>query len=136
MLCCGLLPVFTFSADMLFDFDEDIVKRFTNELCPNLAYELHKLTGWTIAMVSSSPKGSIDYMAHVFVINSDGNAVDIVGLRSIEDLKDEWYFAYYFHRFWDLKEFEREMIGWDLSVRFDKDRVAKQYAKQIVELLR
>lgn len=115
--------------------DEEIEDYFTHGQCPALAYELHKLTGWTIAMISDKPVGSPDYMAHVFVINSDGMAIDIKGERSIEDIKDEWYFCSHIHRFWNLAEFEYEMLDWDLRIKFNKDSKAKEWAKIIVEHL-
>ena len=121
--------------DIVFDFPEEIEDRFTTGQCPALAYEIHLLTGWTIAMISDKPAGSPDYMAHVFIIDSDGKAIDVKGRRNIEEVKNDWYFCVHLHRFWGLKEFEYEMLDWDLKVRFNKDPVAKEYAKIIVGML-
>jgi hypothetical protein len=120
---------------MEFTDDEDVITYFTEGQCPALAYEIHKLTGWTIAMVSDYPAGSPWYMGHVFVIDSDGMAIDIKGKRSIEDVQNEWYFCGHLHRFWDMKEFEYEMLEWDLKPKFDRDKKAKLWAKEIVDLL-
>jgi hypothetical protein len=128
--------LFTFSDEAIdFDADEDDISYFTLGACPNLAYQIHKLTGWTLAMASSSPAGSPDYMGHVFVIDSDGMAIDIEGKRSLNKLLAVWGFAY-LHRFWDLKEFEYEMQEWDLPTRLDRNPRAKEWAKKIVETLR
>lgn len=123
------------SEPLLFDFCEDIQYYFTHGQCPALAYEIHKLKGWTLAMLSSEPVGSPDYMGHVFVIDSDAYAIDIKGRRSLEDIKDEWWFAHHLHRFNSLKEFEYEMLDWELKPKFNKDKQAKLYAARIIELL-
>jgi hypothetical protein len=129
--------LFTFSDEALsFEADEDTVDYFTLGACPNLAYEIHKLTGWTIALFSSSPAGSPEYLGHVFTIDSNGMAVDITGRRTIQNLQDQWWFANYLHRFWNLKEFEHEMLDWELSKRIGKDPRAKEWAHKIVEHLR
>lgn len=129
--------MYTFSDEALsFEADEDDIDYFTLGACPNLAYEIHKLTGWTLALFSSSPVGSPDYLGHVFVIDSNGMAIDITGRRSIKDLQDQWWFAEYLHRFWDLKEFEYEMLGWELDKRIGKDLRAKEWARKIVDYLR
>lgn len=120
---------------MNFTDDEDVIAYFTEGQCPALAYELHALKGWTIAMVSDQPAGSDDYIAHVFVIDSDGMAVDIKGRRSIDEVKEEWYFAHHLHRFFSIQEFKVEMREWDCSPRFDRDPEAKLWASKIVELL-
>lgn len=125
----------TESQEIVFTDDEDIIAYFTEGQCPALAYEVHMLTGWTIAMVSDQPVGSPDYLAHVFIINSEGMAIDIKGLRTLEDIKDEWSFCTYVHRFWDLKEFAYEMLEWDLRPRFDQDLKAKLWAVKIVDIL-
>jgi len=121
---------------LTFTDDEDVIAYFTEGQCPALAYEIHKLTGWTIAMISDNPAGSPDYMAHVFVMDSDAMAIDIRGRRSLDVMKDEWYFCAHVHRFFDLKEFEYEMRDWDLRPQFDRDRHAQLWAKQIVDMLR
>jgi hypothetical protein len=128
--------LFTFSLDeMTFTDDEDAIDYFTTGACQSLAYEIHKLTGWTLAMLSSSPAGSPDYYAHVFVIDSEGMVIDIAGRRKLEDVRNEWPICSYLHRFWDLKEFEYEMHGWELTIRFDRNKRAKVWARTIVDLL-
>lgn len=129
--------LFTLFSEDVVDFgaDEDDIQYFTQGACMHLAYEIHMLTGWTIAMVSSSPAGSPDYLGHIFIIDSDGMAIDIRGRRPIEDLKDEWWFANFLHRFWDLKEFHYEMQDWCLDRRIGRDPRAKEWAKRIIELL-
>ncbi len=123
------------TSPLYFDFEEDVQEYFLSGQCPALAYELHKLTGWSIGMLSNYPVGSPDYLAHIFVFDSEGNAIDIKGRRSLNEIQDEWSFCGYTHRFWDLKEFEYEMLGWFLDTKFDKDSKAKQYAKKIVDII-
>jgi hypothetical protein len=125
----------TFSDEPLsFEADEDDVDYFTLGACPNLAYEIHKLTGWTLAMASSSPVGSPDYMGHVFVIDSNGMAIDIEGRRPLDKLLAAWGFAY-LHRFWSLKEFEYEMQEWDLVTKLNRNPRAKEWARKIMDIL-
>lgn len=125
-----------FSDEILrFTDDEDVIDYFSLGQCPALAYEIHKLTDWTIAMLSDHPVGNPDYMAHIFIIDSSGFAIDIKGRRTLEEVKSEWYFCHNLHRFWNLKEFEYEMLEWDLDTRFDKDAEAKCWAKIIVDML-
>lgn len=127
----------TIFSDEIIEFtdDEDVIHYFTRGQCPALAFELHKLTDWSIVMVSDRPAGSPDYFAHVFVMDSNAMAIDIKGRRTFEDLKEEWYFCDYTHRFFSLKEFEYEMLDWDLATRFDRDKKAKYWAKYIVDIL-
>lgn len=118
-----------------FGADEETIAYFTEGQCHALAYELHKLTEWTIALLSDEPVGSPDYMGHVFIIDSDGMAIDIKGKRTLEEIKDEWIFCDKIHRFFTVKDFEYEMLDWDMPTRFDKDKSAKMWAKYIVDLL-
>jgi hypothetical protein len=118
-----------------FTDDKDVQSYFLEGQCPALAYEIHKLTGLTIAMLSDEPVGSPDYLAHVFIMDSNGLVIDIKGRRTLQDVRNEWYFCKYLHRFWNLKDFEYEMLDWDLTTRFDKDLKAKKWAKIIVDIL-
>lgn len=121
---------------LIFDIPEDVQNYFLEGQCPALAWELHKLTNWTIAMLSSNPVGSPDYLGHIFVIDSEGMAIDIKGRRALEVVKDDWYFAGHLYRFWNIKEFEYEMQGWYMTTRFDRDKKAKMWASHIVNLLK
>lgn len=122
--------------EMSFTDDESVISYFTEGQCGALAYEIHILTGWTIALLSDGPVGSPNYMGHLFVIDSDAYAIDIKGRRQLADVQDEWYFCSYLHRFWDLKEFEYEMLEWEMLPRFDRDREAKYWAQEIVDMLK
>lgn len=123
------------STDIDFEADRETQAYFTEGQCHALAYEVHKLTGWTIAMLSDLPVGSPDYMGHIFNIDSDGMAIDIKGRRSLETLKEEWYFCQHVHRFFAVKDFEYEMLDWDMHPKFDKDKHAKEWAKYIVDII-
>ena len=120
---------------IVFTDDADTISYFTEGQCGALAYEIHVLTGFSIGLISSLPVGSEDYMGHLFVFNSDGMAIDIEGVRTLDELKDDWYFCPYVHRFFSLAEFEYEMLDWDMPFSFYKDKDAKRWAKYIVDLL-
>jgi hypothetical protein len=119
----------------MFTTDLDIIHYFSQSQCYALAYELHKLTGWSLVLISSEPAGSPDYSGHVFVVDSDGFAIDIKGKRTIEEVRSEWYFCTYTHRFFTLKEYIKEIQGWSSFVAYNKDREAKKWAKHIVKIL-
>ncbi len=118
-----------------FTDDEEVLHYFLEGQCHALAYELHKLTGWSLVLLSSSPVGSPDYMGHMFVMDSDAYVIDIRGRRQLQEVQEEWYFCSHLHRFFSLKEFEEEMLGWDYLTRFDKDKEAKFWAREIVDIL-
>lgn len=118
-----------------FDFDGDIVSYFTEGQCMALGYELHLLTDWSIVMVSDAPAGSPDYLGHVFVVDSDGLAIDIKGRRPLEDLKRDWFFCSYVTRFLTLDDFRYEMAEWDCNPPYHSDPIAKHWAQLILNLL-
>jgi hypothetical protein len=120
---------------MSFTDDEDVITYFTLGQCGALAYEIHKLTGWTTALLSNLPVGDPSLSGHVFNIDSDGMAIDIKGKRTLEAIKEDWDFCQHLYRFWDMKDFRKEMDTWLFSPRFDKDKEAKLWAKKIVDLL-
>lgn len=120
---------------MSFTDDQDIIEYFTEGQCHALAYELHKLRGWSLVMVSDQPAGSPDYLGHIFVVDSDAMAIDIKGRRTLEELQEEWHFAKYTHRFFSLKDFEYEMQEWDCNPSFDRDPKAKVWARKISDML-
>lgn len=121
--------------DFLFNFDEDIQSYFVEGQCGALAYELHKLRGWSLGLISDHPVGSQDYMGHLFVFDSEAMVIDIRGRRTLDEVKEEWYFCPYVHRFFSLQEFEHEMQGWDMNIRHDRDRKAKYWSKVILQEL-
>lgn len=125
------------TADEVMDFeaDESAIEYFTHGQCGALAYEIHQLTGWSLGLISDQPVGSPDYMGHLFVFDSDGLVVDIKGRRTLDEVRDEWYFCPYVHRFFSLKEFEYEMLEWDMKIRYDKDKLARRWARYIADIL-
>jgi hypothetical protein len=119
-----------------FTDDADVIEYFTHGQCNALAWEIHKLTGWTIALVSDLPAGSEDYMGHAFVIDSDGFAIDIEGKRPLDEIREQWDFLPCIHRFFTLHEYEVEMVPWDNDIHYTKDKEAKLWAKLIVDMLK
>jgi hypothetical protein len=126
---------FAVEDSFLFTADEDIIQYFTEGQCNALAFQLHKLTGWTLALLSDEPVGSEDYMGHVFVIDSYGYAIDIEGRRPLQELLDRWDYCPLLYRFFNLQEFELEMALWDNKIHYTRDREAKWWAKYIVDML-
>jgi hypothetical protein len=124
----------TCSEEVEFVQDQDIIDYFTLGKCNALAWEIHKLTGWSLAIVSDLPIKNGDYGGHAFVFDSDAMAVDIMGRRHLDKLLDYWNFCPYITRFHTTKDYEKEMrINWDGD--YTKDRKAKYWAKIIVEML-
>lgn len=118
-----------------FTDDAEILEYFSEGQCNALAWEIHKLTGWTLALVSDMPVGSPDYCGHAFVIDSDARAVDIKGRRLLSSLRKDWDFCLHLHRFMSLAEYEREMTLWDNVIHYTKDKKAKLWARHIVDTL-
>lgn len=118
-----------------FTNDEDVISYFTEGQCGALAYELHKLTGWSLVAITDGPIDSLDYSGHVFVVNSDGLAVDIKGVRTIDEVKEDWYFCHYLHRFFSHGEFDSIMSTWDFRPAYSEDPEARLWARTILNLL-
>lgn len=122
-------------APVFFDVDSDIVSYFTEGQCMALGYELHLLTEWSIVMVSDAPAGSPDYLGHVFVVDSEGMAIDIKGRRPLAELQQDWWFCKYITRFLTLEDFRKEMSEWDCQPPYYADPLAKEWAQKILEFL-
>lgn len=128
----------TFSDEIIsFDFDQDIIDYFTLGACNSLAWELHKLTDWSLAIVSDRKIKTGNYAGHAFVFDSDGLAIDIMGRVKLDKLEAYWYFCPYLTRFHTTKDFQKEMSWhWDNSPHYTRDKTAKKYAKIIVDTLK
>jgi hypothetical protein len=122
---------------LTFTDDEDVIAYFTEGQCNALAYEIHLLTGWTLALISDLPARSEDYCGHVFIIDSDGLAVDIEGIENLATFreKDKWSWMPYIYRFFSLSEFQMEMGPWDNQIHYTRDKEAKKWARIIVDIL-
>lgn len=70
---------------------------YTRGGCPWLALAIHAETGWPLAMLVDDASidrwGDVElpYIAHVFVWTPDFRALDIEGVRTIEDMKKYWH---------------------------------------------
>ncbi len=79
---------------------KDDISRFTEGDCHVFAAAVHRLTGWPIHVFNDE---GTPYL-HAFVVAPDGKAVDIMGVRSMEDLLNEWGELEHLHYKWeDLK---------------------------------
>ncbi len=120
--------------EVTFTEDTDTIEYFTLGECNSLAWEIHKLTGWSLAIVSDLPIKNNDYGGHAFVFDSEGMAIDIMGRRSLSKLQDYWNFCPYLQRFHTAKDYQKEMAkSWDNN--YSRNRRAKQWAKIIVDVL-
>lgn len=121
---------------MIFTQDQDVIDDFTLGNCNALAWEIHKLTNWSLVIASTEPIKSGNYGGHAFVMDSDAMAVDIMGRRELDKLLDYWYFCPYLHRFHTRQDYEKEMrLHWDNHIHYTRNRRAKQWAKIIVDAL-
>jgi hypothetical protein len=65
--------------------------------CPWLAIALHEETGWPLAMLVGGPSDEwrhgevLPTIAHVFVLTPRGTLLDILGERTIKDLKRHYH---------------------------------------------
>lgn len=74
-------------------------KYYMEGACPFFALAAHRLTGWPIAVLTDEEAewesfGSdkeYPLIAHVFVVTPDGMAFDAKGIRSIEDVKNDFH---------------------------------------------
>ncbi len=117
-----------------FTEDEDIIFYFVEGQCNALAWEIHKLTGFSLGIYTDSPLGS-DYSAHAYAYTSDGLILDIRGIQTFDKFKLDWPWLHLTHRFSSSKEFEKEMTTWNNVTHYTKDRRAKEWAKRIVAQL-
>lgn len=70
-----------------FDFPADAVRAFTDGDCGYLAFELHRLTGFTPVTASMDYKHQ---WTHAAVLTPDGRVLDIEGVWDIHDWLDRW----------------------------------------------
>ena len=61
--------------------DDHAIVEFTTGACGYLAVVLHDLTGWPLRVEYEHPPSEGD-VAHIWVVNDDGKAVDINGVHS------------------------------------------------------
>jgi hypothetical protein len=126
----------TYSSEVTFTEDEDVISYFTEKWCNALAWELHKLTGWSLVIVSDLPLKDDNYGGHAFLMDSDGLAVDIMGRRNLGLLQDYWDFCPFITRFHTAEDYQREIErSWDNAGSYMRNRKAKMWAKSIVDLL-
>jgi hypothetical protein len=118
-----------------FTNDQSVIAYFTEGQCNALAYELHKLTGWSLAIISDAPVGQRDYGGHAFVFDSDAQVIDIRGRQPLDVFWKDWTFLPLIHRFHTRKEYEYEMQLWENNIPYTRDREAKQWARLIVDML-
>jgi hypothetical protein len=63
------------------EIDDHAIVEFTTGACGYLAVALHDLTGWSIFAEYEHPPYTED-IAHIWVVNEDGLAVDVNGVHS------------------------------------------------------
>lgn len=118
-----------------FTEDQDVIDYFTQGQCNALAWEIHKLTDFSLGIYTDAPAGDPDYGGHAFVYTSDGLVLDIRGVQEFDVFSQDWPWLSYVHRFMKSSDYELEMTLWSNTIHYTKDKYAKQWAKYIVSLL-
>lgn len=137
----GLLKLFSpqdtsYAPDQIrFTKDEDVIEYFTQGQCNALAWEVHKLTGYSLGLYTDEPVGQPDYGGHAFVYTSDGLILDIRGIQTFDEFKEDWPWLSYVHRFMTAADYELEMVLWENRIHYTRDRRAKRWARLIVDML-
>jgi hypothetical protein len=125
----------TFAGITTFTEDQDVIDYFTQGQCNALAWEIHKLTGFSLGLYTDAPVGQIDYSGHAFLYTSDGLILDIRGIQEFDVFKKDWYWLHTVHRFLRSEDYELEMALWENKIHYTRDKYAKKWAKYIVSLL-
>lgn len=80
-------------------FGQPDEKYYMAGACPFFALAAHRVTGWPLAILadeaanweSFGAEKEYPLIAHVFVVSPDGLALDVKGLRPIEDVKSDFH---------------------------------------------
>ena len=121
--------------DTVFTSDRITIRYFTQGQCNALAYEIWKLTGWDLGLLSDLPVGDIDLMGHLFVVHPNGKIVDIRGRMGLLDFRRFWPSLPLMHIFPSIEDFRAEMEFWENTPQYDQDPDAARWAKYIVDTL-
>lgn len=121
--------------EVWFTDDPYVIKYFTQGQCNALAWEIHKLTGWEIGLLSDEKVGQPDYAGHLFVIDPSGLIIDIRGRMHLANFKEFWPMLPYVHVFDSPESFELEMMLWENDIHYTADPEARLWASYIVDVL-
>lgn len=121
--------------EVWFTSDPHTIRYFTQGQCNALAWEIHKLTGWQLGLLSDEPAGNPDYAGHLFVLDNNGLAIDIRGRMHMKDFKEFWPMLPYVHIFESSEAFELEMMLWENDIHYTADEDAREWAFHIVDIL-
>lgn len=131
-----------FELRMKYPATKDLVTRYTQGDCYVLAPEIHKLTGWKIAIQHNADRNGFKtlsdesawYSCHVFCVSPCGQfALDINGLTPLKEIKDEWVDkcgARHFFVCKDLETYEKIMAVWP-DITSQEKSLARKTAKRI-----
>lgn len=121
--------------EMYFTDDPFVIKYFVSGQCNALAWEIHKLKGWQLGLVSDEPAGQPDYLGHLFVVDPTAMIVDIRGRMHLPNFKEFWPMLPFIHLFESVESFELEMLLWENDIHYTKDGFAREWARYIVDIL-
>lgn len=121
--------------EVWFTDDPYVIKYFTQGQCNALAWEIHKLTGWQLGLLSDEPAGNPDYAGHLFVVDPTAMIVDIRGRMHLNNFKSFWSYLPYIHLFETVESFELEMLLWENETHYTSDKLAREWAIYIVDIL-
>jgi hypothetical protein len=78
---------------------DDDIEQYTSGECHVFAVALHRMLGWQMCAVLDygepywedpvDPDNFIPAVCHIFVVDPDGHAWDVMGIRKREDIRDE-----------------------------------------------
>jgi hypothetical protein len=124
------------SDEVFFTADPYVIKYFTKGQCNALAWEIYKLTGWQLGMLSDIPVGTDpDYFGHLFVVDPTAMVVDIRGRMHLSNFKEFWPMLPFIHLFESAESYELEMMLWENDTHYTADTYAREWAEYIVDVL-
>lgn len=121
--------------EVWFTDDPHIIHYFTVGQCNALAWEIHKLTGWEIGLLSDDVISQPDYYGHLFIIDPTGLIIDIRGRMHMKNFRKFWPTLPYVHVFASTEAYELEMLLWENDIHYTSDPLAKEWARYIVDTL-
>jgi hypothetical protein len=78
---------------LVFDAPSQVRRRYLRGHCHSLALALAQLSGWSV-VIHSGISGNLSSLAHCLVKTPQGLYLDIAGLRTARQVKDQaWWFG-------------------------------------------
>ena len=124
------------TSEVYFTDDRSVIRYFTQGQCNALAWEIHKLTGWQLGVLSDAPiDEDPNYLGHLFIVDPHAMIVDIRGRVHLDTFKSFWPSLTFIHLFESASAYEQEMMLWENDIHYTRDADAKYWAGYIVDIL-